>query len=165
MLTLQSGESDQESVYGTEQQRLREESRAYRLKLQAYQDSQQKQAQLVHKLQAKVHQALLIFILTLHLQQIHPHCILSYLERNSVHCCVYYYCVVVTLQVLQYKKRSGDLEQQVLEKTSELEKLRLTVWHVKAPTFSSSCTFHFCCTVQFVLVYFLWTCMFLCVYM
>lgn len=84
MLTLQSGESDQESVYGTEQQRLREESRAYRLKLQAYQDSQQKQAQLVHKLQAKVHQALLIFILTLHLQQIHPHCILSYLERNSV---------------------------------------------------------------------------------
>lgn len=127
MLTLQSGESDQESVYGTEQQRLREESRAYRLKLQAYQDSQQKQAQLVHKLQAKVHQAILIFILTLHLQQIHPHCILSYLERNSVHCCVYYHGVVVTLQVLQYKKRSGDLEQQVLEKTSELEKLRLSV--------------------------------------
>lgn len=64
MLTLQSGESDQESVYGAEQQRLREESRAYRLKLQAYQDSQQKQAQLVHKLQAKVYQATLIFILT-----------------------------------------------------------------------------------------------------
>lgn len=54
MLTFQSGESDQESVYGTEQQRLREESRAYRFKLQAYQDSQQRQAQLVHKLQAKV---------------------------------------------------------------------------------------------------------------
>ncbi|KAK3557445.1 hypothetical protein QTP70_026623 [Hemibagrus guttatus] len=82
MLTLQSGESDQESMYGAEHQRLREESRTYRLKLQAYQDSQQKQAQLVHKLQAKV---------------------------------------------LQYKKRSGDLEQQVLEKTSELEKLRLSL--------------------------------------
>lgn len=62
MLTMQSAESDQESVYGTEQQRLREESRAYRLKLQAYQDSQQKQAQLVHKLQAKVNQAKRIFI-------------------------------------------------------------------------------------------------------
>ncbi|GAA6102595.1 rootletin isoform X1 [Tachysurus ichikawai] len=82
MLTLQLGESDHESVYGAEHQRLREESRAYRFKLQAYQDSQQKQAQLVHKLQAKV---------------------------------------------LQYKKRSGDLEQQVLEKTSELEKLRLSL--------------------------------------
>lgn len=64
MLNLQSGESDQESVYGAEHQRLREESRAYRLKLQAYQDSQQKQAQLVHKLQAKVYHATLIFIFT-----------------------------------------------------------------------------------------------------
>lgn len=67
MLTMQSAESDQESVYGTEQQRLREESRAYRLKLQAYQDSQQKQAQLVHKLQAKVNQAKQIFIFTKHI--------------------------------------------------------------------------------------------------
>lgn len=64
----------------------------------------------------------------------HPHCILSCLEPNSVYGCVYYHCVVVTLQVLQYKKRSGDMEQQLLEKTSELEKLRLSVWQSKAPT-------------------------------
>ncbi|XP_072540199.1 uncharacterized protein crocc2 isoform X4 [Salminus brasiliensis] len=82
MLTVQSGDSDQDSVYGSEQQRLRGESRAYRFKLQAYQDSQQRQAQLVHKLQTKV---------------------------------------------LQYKKRCGEMEQQVLEKTSELEKLRLSL--------------------------------------
>lgn len=31
------------------------------------------------------------------------------------------------LQLLQYKKRCGNLEQQVLEKTSESEKLRLSV--------------------------------------
>lgn len=31
------------------------------------------------------------------------------------------------VQLLQYKKRCGNLEQQVLEKTSESEKLRLSV--------------------------------------
>ncbi len=55
MLSQQSGDSDQQSVYGAEQGWLREEGRSYRLKLQAFQESQQRQAQLVQKLQAKVH--------------------------------------------------------------------------------------------------------------
>ena len=64
MLAVQSGDSDQESVYGGEQQRLRDESRAYRLKLQAYQDSHHRQAQLVHKLQAKVQQCFCLYYYT-----------------------------------------------------------------------------------------------------
>lgn len=55
MLLQQSGDSDQQSVYGAEQGWLREEGRSYRLKLQAFQESQHRQAQLVQKLQAKVH--------------------------------------------------------------------------------------------------------------
>jgi len=54
MLLQQSGDSDQ-SVYGAEQGWLKEEGRSYRLKLQAFQESQRRQAQLVQKLQAKVH--------------------------------------------------------------------------------------------------------------
>lgn len=54
MLLQQSGDSDQASVYGAEQGWLREEGRSYRLKLQAFQESQRRQAQLVQKLQAKV---------------------------------------------------------------------------------------------------------------
>ncbi|XP_028817168.1 rootletin isoform X3 [Denticeps clupeoides] len=81
MLALQSGESDQEGVC-VEQRRLREEAQSYRLKLQSYQESQQRQAQLVPKLQAKV---------------------------------------------LHYKKRCGELEEQVLQKTSESERLRLSL--------------------------------------
>uniref|UniRef100_H3DAZ6 Rootletin-like coiled-coil domain-containing protein n=1 Tax=Tetraodon nigroviridis TaxID=99883 RepID=H3DAZ6_TETNG len=57
--------------------RLEEEQAAYKRKLTAYQEGQQRQAQLVQKLQAKV---------------------------------------------LQYKKRCGDLEQILQEKTSELDK-------------------------------------------
>lgn len=56
MLLQQSGDSDQQSVYGTEQGWLREEEgRSYRLKLQVFQESQRRQAQLVQKLQAKVY--------------------------------------------------------------------------------------------------------------
>ncbi|TNM88881.1 hypothetical protein fugu_005135 [Takifugu bimaculatus] len=61
--------------------RLDEEQAAYKRKLTAYQEGQQRQAQLVQKLQAKV---------------------------------------------LQYKKRCGDLEQILQEKTSELDKHLLT---------------------------------------
>uniref|UniRef100_A0A3P9BZZ5 Ciliary rootlet coiled-coil, rootletin n=1 Tax=Maylandia zebra TaxID=106582 RepID=A0A3P9BZZ5_9CICH len=57
--------------------RLDEEQAAYKRKLTAYQEGQQRQAQLVQKLQAKV---------------------------------------------LQYKKRCGDLDQALQEKSSELEK-------------------------------------------
>ncbi|KAJ4919581.1 hypothetical protein JOQ06_027663, partial [Pogonophryne albipinna] len=59
--------------------RLDEEQATYKRKLTAYQEGQQRQAQLVQKLQAKV---------------------------------------------LQYKKRCGDLEQMVQERSSELEKHR-----------------------------------------
>ncbi|XP_023254195.1 rootletin-like, partial [Seriola lalandi dorsalis] len=61
--------------------RLDEEQASYRRKLTAYQEGQQRQAQLVQKLQAKV---------------------------------------------LQYKKRCGDLEQMLQEKSSEQEKHRLS---------------------------------------
>uniref|UniRef100_A0A8C4ZD29 Rootletin-like coiled-coil domain-containing protein n=1 Tax=Gadus morhua TaxID=8049 RepID=A0A8C4ZD29_GADMO len=82
MLTSQSAaDSDQESC-GGERQQARAVERAYQLKLQACQEGQQRQAQLVHRLQNKV---------------------------------------------LQYKRRCGDLEEQVLEKTSESEKLRLSL--------------------------------------
>ncbi|XP_034387086.1 rootletin [Cyclopterus lumpus] len=80
MLMLQSAvDSDQDSE-STGSLQLQNKERAYRQKLQAYQEAQQRQAQLVQKLQTKV---------------------------------------------LQYKTRCGELEEQVLEKTSESEKMRL----------------------------------------
>ncbi|KAG7268547.1 hypothetical protein CRUP_015838 [Coryphaenoides rupestris] len=91
MLATQSvsADSDQDSTGGDrdrdgtsgDRERLRAVERAYRVKLQAYQEGQQRQAQLVHRLQNKV---------------------------------------------LQYKKRCEDLEERVLEKTSESERLRLS---------------------------------------
>ncbi|AWP11438.1 putative rootletin-like [Scophthalmus maximus] len=80
MLTLQSAaDSDQEgSTLGSLQ--LQNKERVYHQKLQLYQEAQERQAQLVQKLQTKV---------------------------------------------LQYKRRCGELEEQVLEKTSESEKMRL----------------------------------------
>ncbi|XP_034438966.1 rootletin isoform X1 [Hippoglossus hippoglossus] len=77
MLMLQ--DSDQESSSPRSLQ-LQNKERVYSQKLQLYQEAQQRQAQLVQKLQTKV---------------------------------------------LQYKRRSGELEEQVLEKTSESEKMRL----------------------------------------
>ncbi|KAG5851157.1 hypothetical protein ANANG_G00090060 [Anguilla anguilla] len=82
MLALQSHDSDGDDVSTAEHHRLQAEEKIYRHKLQAFQEGQQRQAQLVQKLQAKV---------------------------------------------LQYKKRCGELEEQVLEKTSESEKLKLSL--------------------------------------
>lgn len=67
--------------------------------------------------------------------------------------------------MLQYKKRSGDLEQQVLEKTSELEKLRLSVERIKvhASTFFSSSTFYLSLFFS-VLFFSMNACVFLCLY-
>ncbi|KAG9341572.1 hypothetical protein JZ751_019085, partial [Albula glossodonta] len=81
MLLLQSQDSDRDSV-SSEHRRMQEEERSYRHKLQAFQEGQQRQAQLVQKLQTKV---------------------------------------------LQYKKRCGELEEQVLQKTSESEKHKLSL--------------------------------------
>uniref|UniRef100_A0A8C9T5T2 BTB domain-containing protein n=1 Tax=Scleropages formosus TaxID=113540 RepID=A0A8C9T5T2_SCLFO len=65
-----------------EHRRLMEVERTYKQKLQAYQEGQQRQAQLVQRLQAKV---------------------------------------------LQYKKRCGELEEEVLERTSECGRLKLSL--------------------------------------
>ncbi|KAK6321426.1 hypothetical protein J4Q44_G00084020 [Coregonus suidteri] len=88
-LRLETGDGDQDSPESPSlaQQNvdlrkcLDEEQAAYKRKLTAYQEGQQRQAQLVQKLQAKV---------------------------------------------LQYKKRCGDLEQTLVEKSSELELHRLS---------------------------------------
>lgn len=86
--------------------RLDEEQAAYKRKLTAYQEGQQRQAQLVQKLQAKVR---------LFYSPVYP--------RFSVS--LFFY--PMSFQVLQYKKRCGDLEQILQEKTSELDKHLLTV--------------------------------------
>lgn len=83
--------------------RLEEEQAAYKRKLTAYQEGQQRQAQLVQKLQAKV-------------RLFRPP---SPPRRSQSR--------FYLLQVLQYKKRCGDLEQVVQEKTSELDKRLLSV--------------------------------------
>ncbi|TNN74186.1 Rootletin [Liparis tanakae] len=77
---LQSAVDSEQDSESTGSLQLQNKDRAYRQKLQAYQEAQQRQAQLVQKLQTKV---------------------------------------------LQYKTRCGELEKQVLEKTSESEKMRL----------------------------------------
>lgn len=94
--------------------RLEEEQAAYKRKLTAYQEGQQRQAQLVQKLQAKVR------------------CFYSPLyPRQSVSLlfppCYLFTFFVLKLQVLQYKKRCGDLEQILQEKSSELDKHLLSV--------------------------------------
>ncbi|XP_028300551.1 rootletin [Gouania willdenowi] len=71
-----AGDSDLDNGTVTQQNK----DTVYRHKLQAYQEAQQRQAQLVQRLQTKV---------------------------------------------LQYKRRCGELEEQVLEKTSDSEKMRL----------------------------------------
>uniref|UniRef100_A0A8C7GH56 Ciliary rootlet coiled-coil, rootletin n=1 Tax=Oncorhynchus kisutch TaxID=8019 RepID=A0A8C7GH56_ONCKI len=89
-LCLETGEGEQDSAESRSlaqqnvdlRRRLDEEQAAYKRKLTAYQEGQQRQAQLVQKLQAKV---------------------------------------------LQYKKRCGDLEQTLVEKSSELEQHRLNI--------------------------------------
>lgn len=89
-LRLETGDGDHDSPESRSlaqqnvelRRRLDEEQAAYKRKLTAYQEGQQRQAQLVQKLQAKV---------------------------------------------LQYKKKCGDLEQMVQEKSSELDKRSLGV--------------------------------------
>lgn len=85
--------------------RLDEEQAAYKRKLTAYQEGQQRQAQLVQKLQAKVR----LFYSSLCFGS----CVHSDTDR---------YKFFLLLQVLQYKKRCGDLEHTLQEKSSELEK-------------------------------------------
>lgn len=90
--------------------RLDEEQAAYKRKLTAYQEGQQRQAQLVQKLQAKV-------------RLFSP----SRCPRRSVSLFSFFFFFSLKLQVLQYKKRCGDLEQILQEKTSELDKHLLSV--------------------------------------
>lgn len=149
MLLQHSGDSDQQSVYGAEQGWLKENGRSYRLKLQAYQESQHRQAQLVQKLQAKV--SCLIWFHNLKLENDKCYFTIKHYftftcnsgilikERNwfgiagNVHHPTVCWrrkknkSVCLCPQLLKYKKRCGTLEQQVLEKTSESEKLRLSV--------------------------------------
>lgn len=104
-------DSDQHSV-STEAMQPQNKERAYRQKLLAYQEAQQRQVQLVQKLQTKV-------------------------ARNGSHsldtstCMPWSFLTIrlafVLCKVIQYKKRCGELEEQVLEKTSETEKMRLLV--------------------------------------
>eukprot|EP00062_Callorhinchus_milii_P000370 gi/632935109/ref/XP_007887834.1/ PREDICTED: rootletin-like [Callorhinchus milii] len=86
ILKLEVSEREQEAsetkTVSDVRRQFEDEERVYKRKLQAYQDGQQRQAQLVQKLQAKV---------------------------------------------LQYKKRCGELEQQILEKTSESEQFKLSL--------------------------------------
>lgn len=87
---------------------LDEEQAAYKRKLQAYQEGQQRQAQLVQKLQAKVgayggHRS-------------------AVMGRD--------WMPSRRPQVLQYKKKCGEVEQQLLRKETELEQERLTVCNV-----------------------------------
>lgn len=88
--------------------------RAYRQKLLAYQEAQQRQVQLVQKLQTKV-------------------------ARNGSHSLdtstrmpwsfLTIRLAFVLYKVIQYKKRCGELEEQVLEKTSETEKMVLVCFY------------------------------------
>lgn len=104
-------DSDQHSV-STEAMQPQNKERAYRQKLLAYQEAQQRQVQLVQKLQTKV-------------------------ARNGSHSLdtstrmpwsfLTIRLAFVLYKVIQYKKRCGELEEQVLEKTSETEKMRLLV--------------------------------------
>lgn len=85
--------------------RLDEEQAAYKRKLTAYQEGQQRQAQLVQKLQAKVR--------LIYSELYFGSCVQSDTDHDKF---------FLLLQVLQYKKRCGDLEQMLQEKSSELEK-------------------------------------------
>lgn len=89
---------------------LDEEQAAYKRKLQAYQEGQQRQAQLVQKLQAKVGA-----------YWGHGNAVMGrgWMSPRRP-------------QVLQYKKKCGEVEQQLLKKETELEQERLTVRNVPA---------------------------------
>lgn len=117
---LESGEPETQEPTGLVRQsvelrrQLQEEQASYRRKLQAYQEGQQRQAQLVQRLQAKV---------------------------RATHSCSCPPCARFALspapganlplpthpQTLQYKKKCSELEQQLLERSTELERQRLRV--------------------------------------
>lgn len=118
---LESGEPETQELTGLVRQsvelrrQLQEEQASYRRKLQAYQEGQQRQAQLVQRLQAKV---------------------------RATHSCPCPPCARFALppapganlpplpthpQTLQYKKKCSELEQQLLERSTELERQRLRV--------------------------------------
>lgn len=107
MLTLHAADSDQESVF------LQNKERAYSQRLQLYQEAQGRQAQLVEKLQTKVSNDK----------------VNGYEEKKKKEELPFGFVVHLLLhhQVLQYKKRCGELEELALEKTSDLEKMRLLV--------------------------------------
>lgn len=112
---LQSAvDSDQDSVSPGSLQ-FQNKERTYRQKLQVYQEAQQRQAQLVQKLQTKVTRKWT--------SQFRKH----YMKKKKFLWlnCAPYVCFIH--KVLQYKKRCGRLEEQVLGKTSESEKTRLLV--------------------------------------
>lgn len=94
--------------------RLDEEQAAYKRKLTAYQEGQQRQAQLVQKLQAKVR---------LFCSPLYPRQSVSLFPPFFV----VFFFLLLKHQVLQYKKRCGELEQILQEKTSELDKHLLSV--------------------------------------
>lgn len=104
-------DSDQHSV-STEAMQPQNKERAYRQKLLAYQEAQQRQVQLVQKLQTKVARN------GSHSLDTSTHMPWSFLTIRLA---------FVLYKVIQYKKRCGELEEQVLEKTSETEKMRLLV--------------------------------------
>ena len=78
--------------------KLEEEHQSYKRKLGNYQEGQQKQAQLVQKLQQKVNDSL----------------------RSFVHRCF-------SRQVLQYKKRCSELELLMEQHKNDIGRIRLTV--------------------------------------
>ena len=89
---------------------LQEEQASYRRKLQAYQEGQQRQAQLVQRLQAKVGLA------PRPPRTFPPPTPTPAADPLSAH-----------PQILQCKKKSSETEQQLLERCTELEQLRLRV--------------------------------------
>lgn len=113
MLILQSSlDSDQDCVSPGSLQTQQNKDRAYRQQLQVFQEAQQRQAQLVLKLQNKVI-----------MSKQHN----SEISASKMTFLWLHFALHVLYKVLQYKKRCGELEEQVLEKTSESEKMRLVV--------------------------------------
>lgn len=117
-LRLEAGERDAAESRSLAQHNIElrrlldEEQAAYKRKLQAYQEGQQRQAQLVQKLQAKVGP-----------RRGNG----GVLGWGDEHQRVVVPFAVPSTQVLQYKKKCGEVEQQLLEKATELEQERLTV--------------------------------------
>lgn len=120
-MQLESGELEAPEPRGLVRQsvelrrQLQEEQASYRRKLQAYQEGQQRQAQLVQRLQAKVR------------------------ATHSCSCPPPPPCFALPLspganlplrtcpQTLQYRKKCSELEQQLVERSTELEQQRLRV--------------------------------------